>query len=139
MDLTMQFTLTDVLTILTLLGGIVAVYTTLRKNIIESKILIDQHQKQIQDQKFEIDRLVTKLENEQEQRDIDNKELWTKLVGIESAQSQTNIFLEENLKSINKLLTIHDTEIIHVKNKLTEQDQNIIEFYKTYDLKKKEK
>jgi len=134
----MDLSLSDILTILGGIGALVGVYVALKKSIIESKSLINQHHNQIAEQKKEIQALTASLQTERDTRNVDNKELWTKLVAIESSQSRTNIFLEENLKSINRLLEIHDAQIKGFQTKFETQDKNISEFFQTYDLKKKE-
>ena len=128
----MQFDLADILTILSLLGVLVGVYVTLRRDLVRASTIIQQHEEKLRE-------LGLTVKEETNKRDIDNKELWTKLVSIESSQSRTNVFLEENLKSINRLLEIHDLSIKKIEDKFTVQEKNINEFYRTYELTKKEK
>lgn len=128
----MQFDLADILTILSLLGVLVGVYVTLRRDQVRVSTIIQQHEEKLRE-------LGLTVKEETNKRDIDNKELWTKLVSIESSQSRTNVFLEENLKSINRLLEIHDLSIKKIEDKFTEQEKNINEFYRTYELTKKER
>jgi len=128
----MQFDLADILTILSLLGVLVGVYVTLRRDQVRVSTIIQQHEEKLKE-------LGLTVKEETNKRDIDNKELWTKLVSIESSQSRTNVFLEENLKSINRLLEIHDLSIKKIEDKFTEQEKNINEFYRTYELTKKER
>jgi len=128
----MQFNLADILTILSLLGVLVGVYVTLRRDQVRVSTIIQQHEEKLKE-------LGLTVKEETNKRDIDNKELWTKLVSIESSQSKTNVFLEENLKSINRLLEIHDLSIKKIEDKFTEQEKNINEFYRTYELTKKER
>jgi|DEB0MinimDraft_6_1074348.scaffolds.fasta_scaffold149125_2 hypothetical protein len=128
----MQFNLADILTILSLLGVLVGVYVTLRRDQVRVSTIIQQHEEKLKE-------LGLTVKEETNKRDIDNKELWTKLVSIESSQSRTNVFLEENLKSINRLLEIHDLSIKKIEDKFTEQEKNINEFYRTYELTKKER
>ena len=128
----MQFDLADILTIISLLGVLVGVYVTLRRDQVRASTIIQQHEEKLKE-------LGLTVKEETNKRDIDNKELWTKLVSIESSQSRTNVFLEENLKSINRLLEIHDLSIKKIEDKFTEQEKNINEFYRTYELTKKER
>jgi len=127
----MQFELTDIITILAFLGAVVGVYTRLRKDQVRSDTIIDQHER-------EIAKLVARLSEEKTMRDIANKELWQKLIKIESNQNETNVFLRENLKSINKLLAIHDDGLKNLQDKIQTRDDDMMEFYKTYKLEKKD-
>ena len=123
--LDMQFTLSEILTLLTFLGTLATVWFNLRKQIV-----------QLQSSQREDEKKITKLEvmfeKEKDKRDVDQKELWQKLVEIESSQNKTNVFLEENLKAIKTLLDLHDKDITMVKDKMDQQEKNMLDFYKTY-------
>ena len=127
----MHFTLTDVFQIVGYLGAFISLYIAIRKDQVKSDTIIQQHEEKIKE-------LRATLKEETNKRNLDTKELWNKLVNIENTQSQTNVFLEENLKSINRLLEIHDASIKNIKDRLSINDKDMKEFYKTYELKRKQ-
>lgn len=124
--LDMQFTLSEILTLLTFFGTVTTIWFNLRKQIV-----------QLQSSQREDEKKLTKLEvmfeKEKDKRDVDQKELWQKLVEIETNQNKTNVFLEENLKAIKTLLDLHDKDITIVKDKIDQQEKNILDFYKSYN------
>ena len=131
---TMEFTLEDILMFLSLMGGLLGVWIfhTNRTTRLEARLdsFMDTTREKTSD--IQASTIKNRESIEQERRYVVEK-----LAQIESGQSRTNVFLEENLKRLTAILESHEKEIIGMRERLAEYDSGMKEFYRDFELTKK--
>lgn len=134
--LTMQYTLGDVLMIIGYVGGLIATYVVITSRITRLEVRLDSFRETVLDKLLHQQAAIDKNKSE---IDADRRYTMEKLALIESGQTKTNVFLEENLKNLTRIITLHEKQIGAIDSKLNKYDQNISDFYRDYDLTKREK
>lgn len=132
----MQYTLGDVLMIIGYVGGLIATYVVITSRITRLEVRLDSFREAV------LDKLLhqqTAIDRNKSEIDADRRYTMEKLALIESGQTKTNVFLEENLKNLTRIITLHEKQIGAINSKLNKYDQNISDFYRDYDLTKREK
>ena len=128
--LTMHFTLGDIVELLGLFIVGLSAYVSIRKSIVKLEV-------NNQNMKEELISVKGKIDKVQDDDKLDKNEIWKKLASIETTQTETNIFLKENLKHLTFIIESHDNRLDNIKERLEYYDNNIMEFYKNYELKLK--
>ena len=128
--LTMHFTLGDIVELLGLFIVGLSAYVSIRKSVIKVEV-------NNQNMKEELISIKGKIDKVQDDDKLDKNEIWKKLASIETTQTETNIFLKENLKHLTFIIESHDNRLDNIKERLEYYDNNIMEFYKNYEKKKK--
>lgn len=130
----MQYTLGDILMIIGYVGGLIATYVVITSRITRLEVKHDSFSEVTREK---IALLFTGVEKNKAEIDRERRFVLEKLAQIESGQTKTNIFLEENLKNLTRIISLHEKEIGEMKAKFSEYDQNITSFYRDFDLKKR--
>ena len=132
----MQYTLGDILMIIGYVGGLIATYVVITSRITRLEVRLDTF---VETSGEKINLLREEVNKNKSDIERERRYVVEKLAQIESGQTKTNIFLEENLKNLTRIITLHETEIHKMKAKLEEYDKNIIAFYRDFEMPKKEK
>jgi len=141
----MQFTLGDVAQIMGVLLVGLAAWVALQKAFVKLQTKSEEKIKNLDKRSDELNALLhemrLKISAYESYAQAENSKLWNKLIKLETNQVKHNVLLEENLKRLTTILENHNQTINSLKSevstKFTNYDNNINEFYKIYDLKKK--
>ena len=97
--------------ILGYLAGLATVFIVIRERITRVEVRQDNILERLTIIKSDVDKNKTDIERER-------RYVLEKLAQIEAGQSRTNIFLEENLKNLTRIITLHEGEIDKLRNKM---------------------
>ena len=117
-------------------GGLIATYVVITSRITRLEVRLDTF---VETSGEKINLLREEVNKNKSDIERERRYVVEKLAQIESGQTKTNIFLEENLKNLTRIITLHETEIHKMKAKLEEYDKNITAFYRDFEVPKKEK
>ena len=132
----MQYTLGDILMIVGYVGGLIATYVVITGRITRLEVKQESFS---ESEREKILHLRAAVEKNAVEIDREHRYVLEKLAHIESSQTKTNVFLEENLKNLTRIITLHEKEIVALKDKFEKNDENITAFYRDFELTKKDK
>jgi len=112
----MQYQLSDLLMIIGYIGGLIATYVIMTSRITRIEVRIETLI-----EKYTLVR--ADVEKNKESIDKEKRYVVEKLAQIEAGQAKTNVFLEENLKNLTRIITVHETELRDLKSKLHDSDK----------------
>lgn len=112
----MQYQLSDLLMIIGYIGGLIATYVIMTSRITRIEVRIETLV-----EKYTLIR--ADVEKNKESIDKEKRYVVEKLAQIEAGQAKTNVFLEENLKNLTRIITVHETELRDLKSKLHDSDK----------------
>lgn len=117
----MQYQLSDLLMIIGYIGGLIATYVIMTSRITRIEVKIETLL-----EKYNL--VKTDVEKNKEAIDREKRYVVEKLAQIEAGQAKTNVFLEENLKNLTRIITVHETELRDLKSKLQDNDKSLTEY-----------
>lgn len=112
----MQYQLSDLLMIIGYIGGLIATYVIMTSRITRIEVRIETLV-----EKYTL--IKADVEKNKESIDKEKRYVVEKLAQIEAGQAKTNVFLEENLKNLTRIITVHETELRDLKSKLHDSDK----------------
>lgn len=112
----MQYQLSDLLMIIGYIGGLIATYVIMTSRITRIEVSIETLI-----EKYTLVR--ADVEKNKDAIDKEKRYVVEKLAQIEAGQAKTNVFLEENLKNLTRIITVHETELRDLKSKLHDSDK----------------
>lgn len=107
----MQYGLGDILIIVGYIGGLIGVYVVIISRLTRTEIRQDAIRELLASLRTEVEK--NKADIDREMRSAVDK-----LVRIEAGQVKTNTFLEENLKNLTRIISMHELEIDKIQEKL---------------------
>lgn len=123
---TMEYTLGDILMIVGYVGGIIATYIVISNRITRLEVKQEAFREKISE--LQMDIRSNKSAIDQEKRFV-----LEKLAILESGQSKTNVFLEENLKRLTEILAMHDTRLKDQGSKIDDHSKALNDLYRLLD------
>lgn len=112
----MNYELGDILMIVGYIGGLIATYVLMASRITRLEVRLDMAlEKYIH--------LRADVEKNKEAIERDRRYVVEKLAQIEAGQAKTNVFLEENLKNLTRIITVHEVEISKLNDKISQSDK----------------
>jgi hypothetical protein len=100
-EINMVFTIQDIILILGYLATLIATYVAISGRIVK----LESKQEVLDNKISYIDGISSK---DRDKFDIEKNNIWRKLADIEAGQGRTNIFLEENLKTLTKIISTQE-------------------------------
>lgn len=113
----MEYTLGDILMIIGYVGGLILLFIVVRERLTRLEVQQDTINEKLTALRSDVDQNRAALEKER-------RYLVEKLAQIETGQARTNVFLEENLKNLTRIIAMHETEIERIKDKLDKINTN---------------
>lgn len=113
----MEYTLGDILMIIGYVGGLILLFIVVRERLTRLEVQQDTINEKLTALRSDVDQNRAALEKER-------RYLVEKLAQIETGQARTNVFLEENLKNLTRIIAMHETEIDKIKDKLDKINTN---------------
>lgn len=130
----MQYTIGDVLMIIGYVGALIATYVVITNRITKLEV---KHASFTESAADKLSSIRSDVRNNKSEIDQEKRFVLQKLALLESGQSKTNIFLEENLKRLTEILSKQDSRIGDMEKQLSDHNRELTQFYREFESKKK--